>query len=254
MVSLFLSKGERAPVSLPAGPNSSIMSRHNRPRILLCTPSNAAVDEILLRIIREKVLDRNGQPHDVNVVRLGESDDPCVADLTLEAKVQTRLQTSNIMQQYLTTKKQIKSLQSRLSKFQSHPSKRGANVDALKAGGREEDDHDDYPAFLSIEEIVNDIKVKISRLNKACTGKERELEAVRARLREEVMHDSDIVAGTCSGAGKAGFVDLLLKGKLSFEVCIIDEASQCSEPSTLVPLRYGCSNLILVGDPRQLPP
>lgn len=29
---------------------------------------------------------------------------------------------------------------------------------------------------------------------------------------------------------------------------------QCTEPSTLIPLRYGCKTLILIGDPRQLPP
>ena len=33
---------------------------------------------------------------------------------------------------------------------------------------------------------------------------------------------------------------------------IIDEAAQCSEPSALIPLRRGCSQCIMVGDPMQL--
>ena len=34
---------------------------------------------------------------------------------------------------------------------------------------------------------------------------------------------------------------------------IIDEAAQSTEPSALIPLRFGCRRLVLVGDPRQLP-
>ena len=38
-----------------------------------------------------------------------------------------------------------------------------------------------------------------------------------------------------------------------FEVVVIDEAAQSSEPSTLVALQLGSSHAILVGDPQQLP-
>ena len=34
---------------------------------------------------------------------------------------------------------------------------------------------------------------------------------------------------------------------------IIDEAGQCSEPDALIPLQFGASKLVLVGDPAQLP-
>ena len=35
-------------------------------------------------------------------------------------------------------------------------------------------------------------------------------------------------------------------------IVIIDEAAQCVEPETLIPLQYGGNKIILVGDPRQL--
>ena len=35
---------------------------------------------------------------------------------------------------------------------------------------------------------------------------------------------------------------------------IVDEASQCCELDVLIPLRYGSTKLIMVGDPLQLPP
>lgn len=38
-----------------------------------------------------------------------------------------------------------------------------------------------------------------------------------------------------------------------FTCCIVDEATQATEPETLAPLMLGCEKLILVGDPKQLP-
>ncbi|KAL4817655.1 SEN1 N terminal-domain-containing protein [Aspergillus spinulosporus] len=41
---------------------------------------------------------------------------------------------------------------------------------------------------------------------------------------------------------------------IEFETVVIDEAAQSIELSALIPLKYGCSKCILVGDPKQLPP
>jgi len=35
---------------------------------------------------------------------------------------------------------------------------------------------------------------------------------------------------------------------------VIDEAAQAIELSSLIPLKYGCSKCVMVGDPQQLPP
>ena len=42
-------------------------------------------------------------------------------------------------------------------------------------------------------------------------------------------------------------------GSEAIPTCIVDEATQCCEPETLIPLILGVKNLILVGDPNQLP-
>lgn len=39
----------------------------------------------------------------------------------------------------------------------------------------------------------------------------------------------------------------------TFDICIIDEASQCIEPWSMVPLQFDIFSLILVGDANQLP-
>ncbi|XP_054846196.1 protein ZGRF1 [Eublepharis macularius] len=42
---------------------------------------------------------------------------------------------------------------------------------------------------------------------------------------------------------------------LKFPVVVLDECSQMTEPASLLPIaRFGCEKLILVGDPKQLPP
>lgn len=41
--------------------------------------------------------------------------------------------------------------------------------------------------------------------------------------------------------------------KDSIPICIIDEATQCTEPNTCVPLEFGVRSLVLVGDTKQLP-
>jgi len=57
-----------------------------------------------------------------------------------------------------------------------------------------------------------------------------------------------VVAGTCLGvAGSAVFA------RRTFDVCIVDEASQVSLPAVLNPL-FHCHRFVLVGDDKQLPP
>jgi superfamily I DNA and/or RNA helicase len=53
----------------------------------------------------------------------------------------------------------------------------------------------------------------------------------------------------CSGAGSA-----LLRDTSTFKVAIIDEATQATEASTLLPLLKGAECVVLAGDPKQLPP
>ena len=40
----------------------------------------------------------------------------------------------------------------------------------------------------------------------------------------------------------------------TFDIVLIDEAAQAHEVTTLIPLQHGAKSVILVGDPKQLPP
>jgi len=62
------------------------------------------------------------------------------------------------------------------------------------------------------------------------------------------LRRAQVVCATCSGAGSE------MLGKLTFPSVLLDEASQATEPSTLVPLVRGARQVALVGDHCQLPP
>jgi regulator of nonsense transcripts 1 len=64
----------------------------------------------------------------------------------------------------------------------------------------------------------------------------------------QMIKRSDTIFTTCIGAGIG-----LLRSE-HFDIVVIDEASQQTEPSSLVPLVKGCSKAILVGDHVQLRP
>ncbi|KAG2453966.1 hypothetical protein HYH02_001012 [Chlamydomonas schloesseri] len=72
-----------------------------------------------------------------------------------------------------------------------------------------------------------------------------ELEEAAAR---DILSRAQVVAATCIGAGEARLQTL------SFPVVVLDEATQATEPHSLVPLLNQAQQVVLVGDPRQLPP
>ena len=70
---------------------------------------------------------------------------------------------------------------------------------------------------------------------------------VEAGVVQEILDDADIVCGTNTGLGS----DVL--GARRFDLVVIDEACQCSEPSCWIPL-LRAERVVLAGDHCQLPP
>jgi len=75
--------------------------------------------------------------------------------------------------------------------------------------------------------------------------------ASRDMARLEVLSKASIVCTTLSGSGMDVFPKLFRRGH-AFDFVVIDEAAQAVEISALIPLRYGCKSVVLVGDPQQL--
>lgn len=111
----------------------------------------------------------------------------------------------------------------------------------------------------------------------------RDLEDVELIASLSLISNADVVISTCVGAAnqilmKATSLTSMVGGNnnngieggytfsgatnlkgsgissIHFSTVVIDEASQATEPGTLVPLIHGCKQLVLVGDHYQLPP
>ena len=72
-----------------------------------------------------------------------------------------------------------------------------------------------------------------------------QLQLLRKEIKSEILTSASVVVATCIASGE--LTD-------QYKVVLIDEASQATEPTCLVPISKGCRQLILVGDANQLPP
>ena len=77
-------------------------------------------------------------------------------------------------------------------------------------------------------------------------GKELNENPAARKKAQKKIRGCRLIFTTCSGAGLG-----LLRSE-SFDIVIVDEASQQTEPASLIPLVKGCSKGILVGDHVQL--
>lgn len=211
---------------------------------MLCAPSNAAIDELAQRIKDGYVgPERIGKVP--NIVRVGtdQAISNSVKEISLDSLVDQKLERSQ--NTGLGTGNEIQELRMQLDQLkQSRQAKIGELSQA--PGG---------PLALSLE---NDIKTLTSR-RQALTTKldelkdkkksdDRTLDTMRRNTRREILVNADIICSTLSGSGHE------ILENLEFDMIIIDEAAQAIELSCLIPLKYGCSKCVMVGDPQQLPP
>eukprot|EP01017_Pseudomicrothorax_dubius_P049349 TRINITY_DN9163_c0_g1_i1.p1 TRINITY_DN9163_c0_g1~~TRINITY_DN9163_c0_g1_i1.p1 ORF type:complete len:786 (+),score=119.54 TRINITY_DN9163_c0_g1_i1:63-2420(+) len=140
-------------------------------KILICAPSNAAIDEIVRKINSNGIFDNEGNPIKPFLVRLGPN---------------------------------------------LHESLREYSLDYL---------------------IDQDIRARNLK------------EADYEKVRNDVLNRASILCSTLSVAGSG----TMLSYGQTFDTIVVDEAAQAVEISSLIPLKYGCRRLIMIGDPSQLP-
>lgn len=204
-----------------------------RRRLLICAPSNTAIDEILLRLAKG-VYDSQGSIRTIRTVRLGDTSEGSMSlsinKLTLDAQIEERLVEDSNWMKLCEAKEGIMCADK--------------EIVALKAI---------YNRTSAIESKLKTLLRDLSTLKQTKLWAEINVERVRSLLRHQILYEADVVGSTLSSSGKKQFLDLALRDDIIFDTCIIDEAAQATEPSCLIPLRLGCRRLVLVGDPRQLP-
>lgn len=243
IVGHFLSKSAKANVIEVPGAKSATPEGYTGPKVLICAPSNAAIDELVVRL-KGGVFNASGKSFTPRIVRLGRSDamNPVVRDVGLEELVERQLQV-------------------RTNDVSIDPSIRLQHNDCISERDRLRKELKNESLreeeIISLEAQLREVSKKRSELGKKL-DEQREKASIAHRTREiekrqaqaKVLTEAQIICSTLSGSAH----DFLLSMSMKFDQVIIDEACQCVELSAIIPLRYGCKKCIMVGDPNQLPP
>ncbi|NXP05391.1 SETX helicase, partial [Thinocorus orbignyianus] len=218
-------------------------SRIKPNRFLVCAPSNAAVDELMKKIIlafKEKCQNRQeplGNCGDIKLVRLGaeKAINSEVRGFSLDKQVEHRMKRKP-------------------SDYDQDIQKRKAALDQkLDMLSRQR-------AMCRCEkrEVSQMLDDEISRLSKERQQLASQVKEVRGhsqKVQTDIILESDIICCTLSTSGGSLLESAFWRQGLDpFSCVIVDEAGQSCEVETLIPLIHRCNKLVLVGDPKQLPP
>ncbi|OBA19707.1 hypothetical protein METBIDRAFT_12760 [Metschnikowia bicuspidata var. bicuspidata NRRL YB-4993] len=222
---------------------TSASSEETKPvkKVLICAPSNAAVDELVVRL-KDGVVNDSGHLTTPKIVRLGRPDamNASVRHLCLEELIEGQLKA-----RYAAVDPSIR----------LEINKCISEKDRLKEALKREDLRD--PEIVELQAQLQDINKKRSELSRRLE-EQKENAAVAYRTREiekrqaqaKILSEAQVICSTLSGSAH----DFLASMSMKFDQVIIDEACQCVELSAIIPLRYGCKKCVMVGDPNQLPP
>jgi senataxin len=218
-------------------------------KLLICAPSNAAVDELVVRL-KEGVRPMSGPRQKINVIRIGRSDaiNASVKDVMLDELVRMKLEGDSGEQNKLLQEKD--KLHQEAGKIKERLNEIRPQIDVARSMGNKAMELSLQRDFDALKRTQASIGSKIDEDKANGSTVSRQNEINRRRYQQEIIDGAHVLCATLSGSGHDMFRNL----NVEFETVIIDEAAQCIELSALIPLKYGCSKCILVGDPEQLPP
>ncbi|XP_053328361.1 probable helicase senataxin isoform X2 [Spea bombifrons] len=221
-------------------PDQNFNVKNKRNRVLVCAPSNAAIDDLMKKIIlefKEKCHDKNnpvGNCGDINLVRLGaeKSISSDVIKFSLDCQVNYRM---NRAQQDHNMIKQKEALDRQLDELSRQRAMERCNKNTCE----------------QLEEKI----AKLSNERQLLAHRLKEFRRRPQEVQRNIILESHVICCTLSTSGgfllESAFRQL---GQEPFSCVIVDEAGQSCEVENLIPLLHQCSKLVLVGDPEQLPP
>ena len=214
--------------------------RESPKKILLCAPSNAAIDEIASRL-KDGVSGAGHRADRPKVVRIGavKSMNLSVREVSLESLMDQKLNSHPELQNSKEAGTELARVRTELEAVKRQ---RQGKLDEMAAV------HDNVTKSLSLEEDLKKLNrqkaMLTHQLDKAKDKQKsdyRTLDATRRRFRNEVLQEADVICSTLS-ASSYEYLE-----PFDFEVVIIDEAAQAIELSSLIPMKYRCKTCIMVG-------
>ncbi|WVQ83579.1 hypothetical protein IAT38_005720 [Cryptococcus sp. DSM 104549] len=215
-----------------------------KPKLLVCAPSNAAIDEVCKRLSLGVPSSSGGRLNPI-IVRIGmdASVNMAVKDLSLDSLVEARINQEHGKKdgggEYARIQADLEDVKQRIKDKQEELRQAQNNEERRKVVENE------YHSLVTQRARLGQ---EASKAKDAARDATRYLDGARRAARDLILNEADIVCATLSGAGQDSLAPH------TFETVIIDEAAQAIEMSCLIPLKYGCKRCIMVGDPNQLPP
>ncbi|XP_032867880.2 probable helicase senataxin isoform X3 [Tyto alba] len=212
-------------------------------RFLVCAPSNAAVDELMKKIIvtfKEKCQNKQeplGNCGDIKLVRLGaeKAINSEVRGFSLDKQVEHRM------------KRKPADCDQDIQK------KKAALDQKLDMLSRQRAMH--RCEKREVSQILDDEIGRLSKERQQLASQLKEVRVHSQKVQADIILESDIICCTLSTSGGSLLESAFWRQRLvPFSCVIVDEAGQSCEVETLIPLVHRCTKLVLVGDPRQLPP
>ncbi|KAH9224799.1 SEN1 N terminal-domain-containing protein [Leptodontidium sp. 2 PMI_412] len=254
MVGCLLTQSLREQASHPAQHKVPVQSNPAsntamKKKLLICAPSNAAVDELVARLM-EGIQPLNGPRQKINVIRIGRSDaiNDAVKEVMLDELVKKKLEgddgeKNKLLNERDKLHKDAATIKERLNVIRPQMDEAHKLNDSQK-------ERDLRREFDDLKRKQASIGAKIDEDKQSGNTFTRQNEINRRRFQQEIIDGAHVLCATLSGSGH----DMFRNINVEFDTVIIDEAAQCIELSALIPLKYGATKCILVGDPEQLPP
>ncbi|KAL9184986.1 hypothetical protein ACHAXT_002763 [Thalassiosira profunda] len=274
-----------------------------KPRILVCAPSNAAVDNVCMKLMRERFVDGQGTHYSPSLVRVGAGTTNAKAKSIglkeiVDAIIAQGSDMTRLDQTIAAGRQNLKRYHHEIHKLKiriqtlleccPYPISSHWEVRIDEESGqprplfvnhaKQTTTFDIPPKFRPNEtpiqikkmphyvSLLKNLTKYVERHNNETSNLEQLImvqnevnaraeaggrasdESLASQLETHVLNSTHIVLTTLGSAGGR-----VMKAANKFEVVVVDEAAQSSEPSTLVALQLGSSHAILVGDPQQLP-
>ena len=206
---------------------TSLFMLNKNTKILICTQSNTAIDEICIRLMNKGLYDEKLNKINSNFIRFGYLDRRDKEKKYLDTHQGKLLEQKSL--EYLVDFK----FKEQLENANEEKEKIIKEINQLSI--------DKEKNAEQIKILENKKQALLSNLNKSKYEKQN--------YEYYLLSNSSILCTTLNNAGN----EKLKKTHITYDYLIIDEACQCVEPSSLIPLCHGIKKLILVGDHMQLP-
>ncbi|CAG4947293.1 unnamed protein product [Parnassius apollo] len=217
--------------------NSAGKKQQNRGKILICATSNAAVDELVIRLLN--IRQSLPKAERFRMVRVGRAEamHPRARDVSSQQLAQRDAARAHVDPAHSRPglAEEISHLEAKINMWKTQAQDARDPVRVAYCQSR-------------IDGLVKRIALLRGGGGGSAGGEEVRPEQV-AQAERRIIEGADIVVTTLASAHNHKMKGL----KRRIALCIVDEAGQAIEPETLIPLTLDVTRLTLIGDPQQLP-